>query len=122
MNDGGAPPADDLRGGLPGWQQNKLTQYIEEHLAEEVSLASLAGLVQLSPYHFARAFKQSFGIPPHRYLTDRRIERAKSLLAQRQLSVTEIALEVGFSETSSFTAAFRKSTGETPTDYRRSLA
>jgi AraC family transcriptional regulator len=122
MNDGGAALAEDLRGGLPGWQQKKLTQYIEEHLAEEVSLASLAGLVQLSPYHFARAFKQSFGVPPHRYLTDRRIERAKSLLAQRQLSVTEIALDVGFSETSSFTAAFRKSTGETPTDYRRSLA
>ena len=122
MNDGGASPAEDLRGGLPGWQQNKLMQYVEEHLAEEVSLASLAGLVQLSPYHFSRAFKQSFGVPPHRYLTDRRIERAKSLLAQRALSVTEIALDVGFSEASSFTAAFRKSTGETPTDYRRSLA
>ena len=83
MNDGGASPDEDLRGGLPGWQQNKLMQYVEEHLAEEVSLASLAGLVQLSPYHFSRAFKQSFGVPPHRYLTDRRIERAKSLLAQR---------------------------------------
>jgi AraC-like DNA-binding protein len=122
LNDADASPAEDLRGGLPGWQQNKLTQYIEEHLADEVSLASLAHLVQLSPYHFSRAFKQSFGVPPHRYLTDRRVERAKRLLAQRQLSVTEIALEVGFSEASSFTAAFRKSTGETPTDYRRSLA
>jgi AraC family transcriptional regulator len=78
--------------------------------------------VHLSPYHFSRAFKQSFGMPPHRYLTNQRIERAKSLLAARKLSVTEIGLDVGFSETSSFTSAFRKVTGETPTDYRRRLA
>jgi AraC family transcriptional regulator len=91
LNDAGASPAEDLRGGLPGWQQNRLTQYIEEHLADEVSLASLAHLVQLSPYHFSRAFKQSFGVPPHRYLTDRRIERAKRLLAQRQLTRDRIA-------------------------------
>jgi AraC family transcriptional regulator len=110
------------RGGLPRWQQKKLMQYIEEHLADEVSLLSLAQLAQLSPYHFSRAFKQSFGMPPHQYLTSRRIERAKTLLAERKLSVTEIGFDVGFSETSSFTAAFRKHTGETPTDYRRSLA
>jgi len=87
-----------------------------------IALASLAQLAQLSPYHFSRAFKQSFGMPPHQYVTSRRIERAKTLLAERELSVTEIGFDVGFSETSSFTAAFRKYTGETPTNYRRSLA
>jgi AraC family transcriptional regulator len=121
MNEEAPPFASDLRGGLPGWQQMKLMRYIDEHLAEEVSLSSLAQLVRLSPYHFSRAFKQSFGMPPHRYLTNRRIERAKTLLAERKLSVTEIGFDVGFGETSSFTATFRKYTGETPTDYRRSL-
>jgi AraC family transcriptional regulator len=121
-NEGSLPLTLDLRGGLPAWQQKKLTQYIEEHLADELSLSCLAQLVQLSPFHFSRAFKQSFGVPPHRYLILRRIDRAKAFLAERKLSVTEIGLDVGFSETSSFTAAFRRITGETPTDYRRSLA
>jgi AraC-like DNA-binding protein len=122
VNEDSSPLNLDMRGGLPAWQQKKLTQYVEERLALEISLASLADLVQLSPFHFSRAFKQSFGVPPHRYLSLRRIERAKALLANRKLSVTEIGLDVGFSETSSFTAAFRRITGETPTDYRRSLA
>jgi AraC family transcriptional regulator len=123
MNDGvSALPSKCIRGGLPDWQQKKLAQYIEDHLAEEISLLSLARLVQLSPYHFSRAFKQSFGLPPHRYLTSRRIERAKSLLVQRKMSVTEIGFEVGFGESGAFSAAFRKLTGETPTGYRRSLA
>ena len=122
VNESGLPAVTRTRGGLPQWQQQKLMQYIAEHLAEDVSLSSLAELVHLSPYHFSRVFKQSFDTTPHRYLTSQRIERAKSLLAARKLSVTEIALNVGFSETSSFTSAFRKVTGETPTDYRRRLA
>jgi AraC family transcriptional regulator len=113
------PPA---RGGLAAWQQRTVCRYIEEHIAAQIPLATLAHLVRLSTYHFCRAFKRSFGVPPHRYHNARRIEHAKTLLAQPARSVTEIALKVGFSETSSFTAAFRKATGTTPTVYRRSLA
>jgi AraC family transcriptional regulator len=118
---GVAPGAPAVQGGLAPWQQRRVTEFIEEHLAEELSLATLAGLARLSPFHFARAFKQALGTPPHRYHTERRIERAKSLLAGDALSVTEIALAVGFGETSSFTAAFRRLTGVTPSGYRRGL-
>ena len=65
--------------------------------------------------------RASFGLPPHRYHTSRRIEHAKTLLAKLALSVTDIGMTVGFSETSSFTAAFRKATGFTPSAYHRSL-
>lgn len=109
------------RGGLASWQQKRVAAYIEEHLADDIPLATLAELAQLSPYHFSRSFKHSFGVPPHRYHATRRIERAKQLLSNREWSVTAIALEVGFSDTSTFTAAFHKLTGETPSCYRRCL-
>jgi AraC family transcriptional regulator len=111
-----------VRGGLAAWQQRALAAYIEDHLAEPISLATLAQLARLSPYYFCRAFKQSFGLPPHRYHTNRRIERAKTLLAKPAPSVTDIGFTVGFSETSAFSAAFRKTTGMTPTLYHRSLS
>jgi AraC family transcriptional regulator len=109
------------KGGLAAWQQRVITTYIEDHLAEPISLATLARLVGLSPYYFCRAFKQSLGLPPHRYHNRRRIEHAKTLLAKPAPSVTDIGLTVGYSETSSFTAAFHKTTGITPTAYRRTL-
>ena len=111
--------ARSVRGGLPAWQQKRLIEFIEEHLAEEISLAALAELVDLSLYHFARAFTQSFGAPPHRYHMARRMDRAKGLLRKPALSVTQIGARIGFRETSSFTRAFRKFTGLTPTEYRR---
>jgi AraC family transcriptional regulator len=110
------------RGSLAVWQQRIAAAYIEAHLAEAIPLHALAKLVDLSPYYFCRAFKRSFGIPPHRYHINRRIDRAKALLAERESSVTDVAFEVGFSETSSFSAAFRHTTGTTPTEYRRALA
>jgi AraC family transcriptional regulator len=122
LNAGPPRIAVPMRGGLAAWQQRLIATHIEERLAEQIPLPTLAGLVGLSPYHFCRAFKQSFGTPPHRHHTSRRIERAKTLLAESASSVTEIGLAVGFRETSSFATAFRKATGQTPTAHRRSLA
>jgi AraC family transcriptional regulator len=119
--DNGAPALPPMRGGLATWQQKRIVEFIEAHLADDFPLTVLASLVQLSTYHFARAFKHSFGVPPHRYHTDRRIERARALLADRRTSVADVALEVGFSGASAFAATFRRTTGQTPTDYRRGL-
>jgi len=117
-NGHGAP----ARGGLAAWQRRLVASHIEDHLSEQISLTALARLVRLSPYHFSRAFKQSFGMPPHRYHTYRRIERAKVLLGGCVLSVTDIGLSLGFNEASSFTTTFRKMTGLTPSRYHRSIA
>ena len=114
-------PRPTYRGGLAPWQQRRVVEFIEQHLAEDISLDALAELVRLSPYHFLRCFKRSLGEPPHRYWTARRIERAKTLLANPGASITEVAFQVGFSGTSAFSAAFRRITGQTATDYRLSL-
>jgi AraC family transcriptional regulator len=120
--DDGIPVPLPMRGGLAAWQQRRIVEFIEAHLADDFPLATLANLAQLSTYHFARAFKRSFGIPPHRYHTNRRIERARALLVDPRTSVADVALEVGFSGASAFAATFRRATGQTPTDYRRALA
>lgn len=110
-----------VRGGLAGWQRRMVSNFIDDNLSEQISLTTLAGLARLSPYHFSRAFKRAFGAPPNRYHAQCRIERAKSLLAEQKHTITEIALALGFSETSSFSRVFHKFTGRTPRDYRRSI-
>jgi AraC family transcriptional regulator len=121
VNNGGRTREPVVYGGLAAWQQKRVADYIEDNLANDVALATLAGLVQLSSYHFSRAFRQSFGLPPHRYHIHRRIERAKCLLADFSLSMTEIGLRLGFSDSSAFAATFRKAAGRTASDFRRTL-
>jgi AraC family transcriptional regulator len=111
-----------LRGRLSARKQKLVVDFIEANIAEEISLARLAKLVDLSRYHFARAFRQTFGVPPRRYHLARRMERATKLLTQSTLPVTQIALRVGFRETSAFTRAYRKYAGVTPSDCRRDRA
>jgi len=104
-------------GGLAAWQQLVVAAYIEKHIAESITVHALARFVYLTPHCFSRAFKRSFGIPPHRYVIQQRIELSKTLLAGSALSVAEISLALGFSRTSSFSAAFRRITGISPTEY-----
>ncbi len=121
LNGGRRADEPAASGGLAVWQKKRVEQYVAEHLFERVSLSEMAQLVRLSPYHFAHAFKQSFGLPPHRYHMIRRVEEAKTLLAKPDVSVTEIGMRLGFAQTSAFTSGFHKLTGMTPTQYRRAL-
>jgi AraC-like DNA-binding protein len=95
-----------------------IKDYIEDNLAEELAIANLAALVPMSQFHFARAFKTLVGEPPHRYILQRRIERAKVLLKVTRLSSAEIAYQVGFSNPSHLSAQFRKLLGVTPKQFR----
>src|SRR5207244_1205543 len=93
-------------------------QYIQENLRRELRLVELSALVHMSPYHFARLFKRSAGLPPHRFVVRRRIDEACALLAARTVPIAEIARLVGFRTSSHFTTTFRRITGMTPSAYR----
>jgi AraC family transcriptional regulator len=108
-----------IRGGLSARKQSQVAEYIEQHLAEEISILALSSLAKLSPHHFARAFRHSFGQPPHRYHMIRRMNRARDLLLRSKLPVTQIGVRIGFRETSSFTRAYRRYSGITPSEFRR---
>lgn len=110
-----------LSGGLAPVQRRRLREHIDAHLAEPLSLGQLAGLCALSEYHFARMFQLSFGLPPHRYLLNRRLARAQELLRQTQLPFGEIALACGFASASHFSNRFRQAFAATPGQYRRAL-
>jgi AraC family transcriptional regulator len=107
------------RGGLAPWQVRRTTEYLHDNLARDVALGELAGVAKLSPFHFARAFKASMGRPPHAYLRDLRIARAKAMLVETDLPLTEIAALVGYEAPQTLGKAFRRETGVTPSDYRR---
>lgn len=89
-------------------------------LQSTVTLSSVASALQLSTAHFCRAFRRSTGVPPYRWLVDRRIDAAKSLIAKTELTLTEIAFTVGYTSPSAFGIAFKRTTGRTPGAYRRS--
>ncbi|MBI1774413.1 MAG: helix-turn-helix domain-containing protein [Proteobacteria bacterium] len=107
------------RGGLSPIVLRRVLEYIDVSLRENVGLAALAKIAGLSIWHFARAFKRAVGMPPHGYLLQRRIERARELLESTNLPIAEIALSVGFSDQSHFARHFRRLTGQTPTLARR---
>lgn len=97
----------------------RLIAFIEEHLGDDIGIATLATLAGYSPDHFARLFKQSFGLSPYQYILQRRVERAKALLRDRTRSIAEIALQCGFASQAHFHTAFKARTGVTPGVFRK---
>src|SRR3984893_9078554 len=112
-----SPPA--MRGGLAPWQSRRAQEMMRSRLDEAVPLAELAQALSLSPSHFARAFKQTTGQPPHRWLMEQRIDKAKQLLIGTTLSLGEIALVCGFADQSHLTRLFSRVTHSSPGAWRR---
>ncbi|WP_274425206.1 AraC family transcriptional regulator [Chelativorans sp. YIM 93263] len=117
---GGAPFAQ-VKGGLAPWAERRSVELLRARFSEDISLDELAAEARLSPFHFARMFKQSLGVPPRVYLTRLRVERACELLETTELPVTEIAQEVGYSSNQVLARVFIKHQHMSPTDYRRAV-
>jgi AraC family transcriptional regulator len=111
-----SPPA--YESGLPQYQLLQVLEYIQEYLDQDINLADLAALLDMSPFHFSYLFKKAIGTSPYQYFLQPRVDRAKQLLTQTEKSVMEIALDCGFNSHSHLSKQFRQSTGMTPTAYR----
>jgi AraC family transcriptional regulator len=105
-------------GSLPSCRLRRVTDYVQQNLAKDLTLAELAGVVYMSPFHFARLFKGSTGVPPHRFVVRQRITRARACLATEGQSIAQISRMVGYRTPSHFTTVFRRTLGITPGAYR----
>jgi transcriptional regulator GlxA family with amidase domain len=112
-------PKEPVRGGLSPWQVRKVASYVEANLEHSIKNEDLAGLVRLNASHFGRAFRNSFGEPPHEYVIRRRVERAQGLMLSTDASLSEIALDCGLADQSHLTRLFRRIVGESPRAWRR---
>ncbi|KQZ59682.1 AraC family transcriptional regulator [Lysobacter sp. Root559] len=111
--------ADKPGRALPAWRLRRVQEYIEAHLDEPLSLAELAAVAGYSASHFKPLFKQAVGLPVHRYVLERRVERARSLLLQGEHSIGEIALAAGFSHASHMARCLRRVLGHSPSQLAR---
>lgn len=114
-----APPLS--QGGLSPAALRRTQDFLRDHLDRDVTLDAVAAQVGFSPWHFCRAFRDSTGLPPQRWLAQQRMEAARHMLAENRLSVIEIAVAVGFAGASQFSAAFRRHLGQTPSAYRAAI-
>ncbi|MDQ0314926.1 helix-turn-helix domain-containing protein [Amorphus orientalis] len=117
----GGAPFTPVKGGLATWVERRALELMQARLAEDISLDELAAEAGLSPFHFARMFKQSVGVPPRVYLTRLRVEKACDLLEHSDLPITAIALEVGYSSNQVLARVFAKHMRVTRSDYRRAV-
>jgi AraC family transcriptional regulator len=121
------PPQDEIvvatghRGGLAPWQVRRIATYIDCNLNSTITVQLLAELARLSPCHFSRVFKASFGSPPHRYVMRRRTELAQELMLQTKSSLSQIALDCGLVDQAHLTKLFRRMLGITPRAWQRAL-
>ena len=114
------PPVDwPPRGGMAPLTLRRICEHIEREIANTIRLQELADIAGLSIAHFSRAFRQSMGMPPRRYMSQRRIEAAAERIRDTSLPLSEIALSLGFSDQSHFTRVFVRLRGETPAMFRR---
>lgn len=108
-------------GGLSPQKLRRVTEFIADNFASDISLGGLAQVAGMSSFHFAREFKKATGTTPHQYVIKFRVDHAKTLLADRDLPLIEVGLRAGFSHQSHFTRLFRRITGTTPHLYRVAL-
>jgi AraC-like DNA-binding protein len=108
-----------VRGGLAPWQLHRATEMLKANLDGQIALSQVAGECKLSVSHFVRAFKQTVGEPPYRWLLQQRIDAAKELLLHSGLPMVEIALKCGFADQACLIRAFRKLLDTTPGEWRR---
>ena len=116
------PTIPDYKGGLAKHKQKKAIAFINENLDRDLKLLEIAGLVGMSPYHFARMFKQSTGLSPHQYLVRQRLLKAKELLRYTDMAIADIAYTVGYKNPSHFAKVFRQHFKVSPTEYRNIVA
>lgn len=114
-----AEPRKIVTGGLAPHRLRRVIDHAEAHLGEPLRLADLAQIAKVSPKHFSRAFTQSMGLPPHRWVIEKRIAAARHLLRQADKPLSAIALECGFADQSHFTSLFRRHVGVPPGLWRK---
>jgi AraC-like DNA-binding protein len=115
-------PDPAARSGLAPWQVRRVKTHIEANLAAKITTQDLAGIAGLSPFHFSRAFRDSFGDSPHRYLLHRRMELSQGLMLTTKSTLADIALECGLVDQAHFGKLFRRLVGVTPGAWRRARA
>jgi AraC-like DNA-binding protein len=111
-------PALNVKGGLSARSARRVQEFLDENFTRKLALAEMAAVCGLSPYHFMRAFSRTFGMPPHQYVLDLRLDFAERLLAESRMTIADIANLAGFSSQSHFTTVMKKYRQVTPLQAR----